>query len=141
MQEPFGEYFFSSRYVYHVDNDQIWSMTIGFPSRCDKQSVGGIIHQSHGTFPNFEIFDDLGRSQVTKILGNDFPFPLENRKVDLPELQGDAYSVARQKCRLAAEQVWFGKSSLLIRYLVLHPMFSLFGSLFVFFLVSFLSHK
>ena len=46
--------------------------------------------------------------------------------MDLPELQGDAYSVARQKCRLAAEQVRFGRvGSLLIWCLVLYSFFSL----------------
>ncbi|CAN0358453.1 unnamed protein product, partial [Laminaria digitata] len=43
--------------------------------------------------------------QVKQILGNGFPFPLENKKVDLPELQGEPHDVSREKCRLAAEQV------------------------------------
>ncbi|CAN0029919.1 unnamed protein product [Pylaiella littoralis] len=43
--------------------------------------------------------------EVKQILGSSFPFPLENKKVDLPELQGEAHDVSREKCRLAAEQV------------------------------------
>lgn len=42
---------------------------------------------------------------MKQILGSSFPFPLENKKVDLPELQGEAHDVSREKCRLAAEQV------------------------------------
>lgn len=33
------------------------------------------------------------------------PFDLVARKLDLPELQGDPEDIAREKCRLAAEQV------------------------------------
>eukprot|EP00903_Cladosiphon_okamuranus_P012851 g12008.t2 len=43
--------------------------------------------------------------EVKLILGSSFPFPVENRKVDLPELQGEPHEVSREKCRLAAEQV------------------------------------
>lgn len=57
--------------------------------------------------------------QVTKILGDSLPFPLTNQKVDLPELQGDTHSIARGKCRLAAEQVcrryWWARSGNNIR--------------------------
>lgn len=44
----------------------------------------------------------VGSEQVTQILGSSFGFPLENRKVDLPEIQGEALEVARKKCQLAA---------------------------------------
>lgn len=38
--------------------------------------------------------------------GNDeLPFEITNRKVDLPELQGDPLKISEQKCRLAAEEV------------------------------------
>ncbi|CAM9624005.1 unnamed protein product, partial [Discosporangium mesarthrocarpum] len=43
--------------------------------------------------------------EVKQILGACFPFPLENRKVDLPELQGEPLDIAREKCRLAALEV------------------------------------
>lgn len=43
--------------------------------------------------------------KVKQILGTSFPFPLDNKKVDLPELQGDPREISREKCRLAAEQV------------------------------------
>ncbi|CAM9488575.1 unnamed protein product [Ectocarpus sp. 12 AP-2014] len=43
--------------------------------------------------------------EVKQILGSSFPFPLDNKKVDLPELQGEPHDVSREKCRLAAEQV------------------------------------
>lgn len=33
------------------------------------------------------------------------PFDLVARKLDLPELQGDPEDIAREKCRLAVEQV------------------------------------
>lgn len=44
-------------------------------------------------------------SKVKQILGSSFPFPLDNKKVDLPELQGEPHDISREKCRLAAEQV------------------------------------
>jgi len=47
--------------------------------------------------------------EVQKILadGNEIelPFELNNKKLDLPELQGDPLDVAREKCKLASEQV------------------------------------
>ena len=35
----------------------------------------------------------------------DFPFELKNRKIDLPELQGDPIEIAMEKCKLAADEV------------------------------------
>ena len=32
-----------------------------------------------------------------------FPFELTNQKLDLPELQGDSFDIATEKCKLAAE--------------------------------------
>ena len=43
--------------------------------------------------------------EVRAILGSAFPFPLANRAVDLPELQGEPEAIAVEKCRLASEQV------------------------------------
>jgi inosine triphosphate pyrophosphatase len=43
--------------------------------------------------------------EVVAILGDRFPFPLASVALDLPELQGEPEFVAREKCRLAAEQV------------------------------------
>jgi len=39
------------------------------------------------------------------ILGDSLPYALDNRKLDLPELQGEPEEVSMAKCRLAAEQV------------------------------------
>ena len=43
------------------------------------------------------------------LLGKDgsqeLPFELTNKKIDLPELQGDVIEIAEEKCRLAAQQV------------------------------------
>lgn len=44
-------------------------------------------------------------AEVVAILGADFPFELRNQAVDLPELQGEPADIAREKCRLAAQQV------------------------------------
>lgn len=44
-------------------------------------------------------------SEVVAILGSDFPFEVCNQAVDLPELQGEPADIAREKCRLAAQQV------------------------------------
>lgn len=45
--------------------------------------------------------------EVKEILGGDgeLPFELTNRKIDLPELQGDPFDIAREKCILAAKEV------------------------------------
>lgn len=43
--------------------------------------------------------------EVQKILKDDLPFDIKNQKVDLPELQGDPISIAKEKCRLAAKTV------------------------------------
>lgn len=45
--------------------------------------------------------------EVQRILsgGKALPFTLVNHKVDLPELQGDALDVAKEKCALAAKEI------------------------------------
>lgn len=43
--------------------------------------------------------------EVKAILGPDFPFTLDNAKIDLPELQGEPEEVSIEKCRLAAEKI------------------------------------
>ena len=43
--------------------------------------------------------------EVKLILSDDFPYELVAKKVDLPELQGDPAEIAREKCRIAAQQV------------------------------------
>lgn len=37
--------------------------------------------------------------------GNPLPFTIQAADLDLPELQGEPEDIAREKCRLAAEQV------------------------------------
>ena len=45
--------------------------------------------------------------EVRQILGGgeELPFELTNSKIDLPELQGDPFDIAREKCILAAKHV------------------------------------
>lgn len=47
--------------------------------------------------------------EVKRILGGDgsadLPFTITNRKVDLPELQGDPIDIAKEKCSIAAREV------------------------------------
>ena len=45
--------------------------------------------------------------EVKQILGGgkELPFELTNRKIDLPELQGEPFEIAREKCILAANQI------------------------------------
>eukprot|EP00571_Detonula_confervacea_P004752 CAMPEP_0172313434 /NCGR_PEP_ID=MMETSP1058-20130122/20163_1 /TAXON_ID=83371 /ORGANISM="Detonula confervacea, Strain CCMP 353" /LENGTH=646 /DNA_ID=CAMNT_0013027081 /DNA_START=23 /DNA_END=1959 /DNA_ORIENTATION=- len=45
--------------------------------------------------------------EVQRILsaGADLPFKLMNHKIDLPELQGDPISVAKEKCALASKEI------------------------------------
>ncbi|CAJ1931786.1 unnamed protein product [Cylindrotheca closterium] len=45
--------------------------------------------------------------EVKQILenGEELPFELTNSKIDLPELQGDPFDIAREKCILAAKAV------------------------------------
>ena len=43
--------------------------------------------------------------EVQRILGPNLPFPLKNQKIDLPELQGDPISIAREKCTTAVEKI------------------------------------
>lgn len=46
--------------------------------------------------------------EIKRILmdgGNELPFEISNRKIDLPELQGDPIEIAKEKCRLAAAEV------------------------------------
>jgi len=46
--------------------------------------------------------------EVQRILavdGNELPFDITNRKLDLPELQGDPIEIAIEKCKLAAKEI------------------------------------
>lgn len=43
--------------------------------------------------------------EVVSILGKSFPRELTNRKIDLPEYQGEADEISRAKCRAAMEVV------------------------------------
>mmetsp|Transcript_14650 Transcript_14650/g.25032 ORF Transcript_14650/g.25032 Transcript_14650/m.25032 type:complete len:206 (+) Transcript_14650:53-670(+) len=43
--------------------------------------------------------------EVIAILGDSFPFRVVNKKVDLPELQGEPEEVSIEKCKLAAKEV------------------------------------
>lgn len=45
--------------------------------------------------------------EVKQILagGRELPFELTNKKIDLPELQGDPMDIAKEKCRLAAREI------------------------------------
>ena len=43
--------------------------------------------------------------EVRMILGSSLPYDIENMKIDLPELQGEPCDIAKEKCRLAAQQV------------------------------------
>jgi inosine triphosphate pyrophosphatase len=45
--------------------------------------------------------------EVKQILGSgeELSFELTNRKIDLPELQGDPFEIAKEKCRLAAKEI------------------------------------
>jgi inosine triphosphate pyrophosphatase len=43
--------------------------------------------------------------ELKAILGNGFPFELDNAKIDLPELQGEPEEVAIEKAKLAAKEI------------------------------------
>lgn len=43
--------------------------------------------------------------EVIKILGDKFPFELINKKIDLPELQGEIDDICKKKCKAAFEIV------------------------------------
>ncbi|XP_062593757.1 inosine triphosphate pyrophosphatase-like [Saccostrea cucullata] len=43
--------------------------------------------------------------EFMQILGEDFPYKITNADIDLPEFQGEPEEVAREKCKLAAEQL------------------------------------
>lgn len=45
--------------------------------------------------------------EVKQILsgGEELGFELTNRKIDLPELQGDPFEIAKEKCKLAAQEI------------------------------------
>jgi inosine triphosphate pyrophosphatase len=45
--------------------------------------------------------------EIKQILasGGEVPFELVNKKIDLPELQGEAFEIAKEKCKLAAQEV------------------------------------
>ncbi|XP_052774410.1 inosine triphosphate pyrophosphatase-like isoform X2 [Mya arenaria] len=44
-------------------------------------------------------------AEFKQILGEDFPFEVESKDIDLPEYQGEPEDVARSKCELAAEHI------------------------------------
>lgn len=48
--------------------------------------------------------------QVVAILeaGHPLPFTVKAANLDLPELQGEPPEIAKEKCRLAAQQVRYG---------------------------------
>lgn len=49
---------------------------------------------------------EQGRAQeVVAILGSSFPFEVVNHSLDLPELQGEADDVCKEKCRMASKNV------------------------------------
>lgn len=54
--------------------------------------------------------------QVIAILeaGHPLPFTVKAANLDLPELQGEPVEIAKEKCRLAAQQVPHQQQSLLI---------------------------
>jgi inosine triphosphate pyrophosphatase len=43
--------------------------------------------------------------EFVAIMGSECPFELTNRKIDLPELQGEPEEVSKAKCKLAAERM------------------------------------
>jgi len=43
--------------------------------------------------------------QILSSPDREAPFELTNKKIDLPELQGDPIEIAKEKCRLAANEV------------------------------------
>eukprot|EP00536_Pseudo-nitzschia_multiseries_P015436 jgi/Psemu1/218101/e_gw1.887.29.1 len=43
--------------------------------------------------------------QILSTSDGSAPFELTNKKIDLPELQGDPIEIAKEKCRLAAKEV------------------------------------
>jgi ribokinase/non-canonical purine NTP pyrophosphatase (RdgB/HAM1 family) len=45
--------------------------------------------------------------EVKQILGDgkDFPFEITSAKIDLPEIQGDPFDIAKEKCRVAAQKI------------------------------------
>lgn len=46
--------------------------------------------------------------EVKRILavdGNQLPFSISNKKIDLPELQGDPLEIAKEKCAIAAKEI------------------------------------
>ena len=45
--------------------------------------------------------------EVKQILeaGDELPFELTNKKIDISEMQGDVFDIAKEKCRLAAKEV------------------------------------
>ena len=64
-----------------------------------QQSVKSLLQNGEGE----------GFSQVVAILeaGTPLPFALKAAELDLPELQGEPDDIARDKCRLAAQQVLY----------------------------------
>lgn len=43
--------------------------------------------------------------EVTQILGDDFPWTIVAKNIDLPELQGEPDDISIQKCKLAAAEI------------------------------------
>jgi inosine triphosphate pyrophosphatase len=43
--------------------------------------------------------------EVKAIFGTESPFTLVNQSIDLPELQGEPEDVAKEKCKLASQQI------------------------------------
>jgi len=43
--------------------------------------------------------------EVKRILGAELPFLVDNKKIDLPELQGDPLEIAKEKCITAAKEI------------------------------------
>jgi inosine triphosphate pyrophosphatase len=43
--------------------------------------------------------------EVVRIMGTGLPYTIQNRRIDLPELQGEPDQICREKCSLAAERV------------------------------------
>ena len=43
--------------------------------------------------------------EVVRILGDDTPYQVINKGIELPELQGEPEEVAREKCKLAAKEI------------------------------------
>ena len=54
---------------------------------------------------NKKKLEEVQQILASGIDGDGLPFELTNRKIDLPELQGDPLEIAKEKCRIAAKEV------------------------------------